>query len=539
MQAKRGPRGPGATRRAALAGVAATLAMPSLSRAQRRDPRVLRFIPNTGLTVLDPVWTASLVTGNHAYHVFDTLYGQGSDWKPAPQMAEGHTVDAEWRVWHIRLREDLWFHDGTPVLARDCVASIRRWAKRDAFGTAMMAALDSLDASDDRTLRFRFRQRFPRLLEALARTSALPCMMMPERFGEVDAFTALKEMVGSGPYRFVADAFNPGSMAVYARFDRYVPRKEPADRTAGAKIGYFERVEWHTMPDPSTAIAAMQSGEMDWWESTPADLRPLVQRARNLRLESKDPYGWAGILRFNLLHPPFNNVKLRRAILAAASQPDFMRAGAGEGDEAWRSCRSYFPCGAPDVTETSGRAAMPMPEDLTAAKRAIREAGYNGEKVVLLVPTDIHHHNAFGQVSADLLRRLGMNLDFQAMDWGTMIQRTTNRGPVEKGGWSLFHTAGSTVSTATPALNQYVRGLGTKGWTGWYEKPEIERLTQEWLDTPPDQPQQRIVDEIQRVLFDDPPFIPLGQYTTFATYGRDITGALPGIGSYPWNVRRT
>ena len=182
---------------------------------------------------------------------------------------------------------------------------------------------------------------------------------------------------------------------------------------------------------------------------------------------------------------------------------------------------------------------MPMPEDLTAAKRAIREAGYNGEKVVLLVPTDIHHHNAFGQVSADLLRRLGMYLDFQAMDWGTMIQRTTNRGPVEKGGWSLFHTAGSTVSTATPALNQYVRGLGTKGWTGWYEKPEIERLTQEWLDTPPDQPQQRIVDEIQRVLFDDPPFIPLGQYTTFATYGRDITGALPGIGSYPWNVRRT
>ncbi len=529
----------GPTRRAALAGAAALgLAAPATSRAQRRDPRVLRFIPNTGLTVLDPIWTASLVTGNHAYHVFDTLYGTGSDWKPAPQMAEGHTVDDDWRLWHIRLREGLWFHDGSPVRARDCVASIRRWAKRDAFGAAMLAVLDSLDAPDDRTIRFRFRHRFPRLTEALARTSALPCMIMPERFGQTDAFTAITEMVGSGPYRFVAGEFNPGSKAVYTKFDRYVPRRDPADRTAGAKIAYFERVEWITMPDPGTAIAAMQSGEMDWWESTPADLRPLVQRARNLRLESKDPYGWAGILRFNHLHPPFNNVKLRRALLAAASQPDFMRAGAGEGDEAWRSCRAYLPCGAPDVSETAGIAAMPMPEDLGAARRAIADAGYNGERIALLVPTDIHHHNAFGQVSGDLLRRLGMNLDYQAMDWGTMIQRITNRGPVEKGGWSLFHTAGSTVSTANPALNQYIRGMGEKGWTGWYAKPEIEALTQQWLDTPAEAPQQAVFERIQQILFEDPPFIPLGQYTTFATYGRDVTGALPGIGSYPWNIRR-
>jgi peptide/nickel transport system substrate-binding protein len=529
------------SRRGALAGaagLAGTLAAPGLSKAQRRDPRVLRFIPNTGLTVLDPVWTASLVTGNHAYHVFDTLYGTASDWQPAPQMAAGHTVEDEWRTWHIRLREDLWFHDGTPVRAQDCAASIKRWARRDSFGSAMMTVVDSIEAADDRTIRFRFRRRFPHLLEALARTSGLPCMMMPERFGVVDGYTALTEMVGSGPYRFVADEFNPGTRVVYRKFDRYVPRREPADRTAGGKVAHFERVEWHTMPDPSTAVAAMQSGEMDWWESTPADLRPLVQRARNLRLESKDPFGWMGILRFNMLQEPFNNVRLRRALLSAVNQADFMQAGAGEGAEAWRTCRAYFPCGAPNVTETAGTAAMPLPDDLAAAKRAIAAAGYNGEKIVLLVPTDIHHHAAFGQVSGDLLRRLEMNVDFQAMDWGTMIQRLTNRGPVEKNGWSLFHTAGSMVSMASPALNFFIGGTGEKGWTGWYDKPEIVALTQDWLDTPPEAPQQPIFDRIQRVLFDDPPFVPLGQYTTFASYGRDITGGLPGIGSYPWNIRR-
>ena len=529
------------TRRGVLGGavgLTAALAAPGVSRAQRRDPRVLRFIPNTGLTVLDPVWTASLVTGNHAYHVFDTLYGTGSDWKPTPQMAEGHTVEDEWRTWRIGLRDNLWFHDGTPVLARDCAASIKRWARRDSFGAAMTPLLDSIEAVDDRTILFRFKRRFPHLLEALARTSGLPCMMMPERLAATDAFTALKEMTGSGPYRFAADEFNPGSRVVYTKFDRYAPRQETADRTAGGKVAHFQRVEWHTMPDPATAAAAMQSGEMDWWESTPADLRPLIQRARNLRLEAKDPFGWMGVLRFNLVQPPFDNVKLRRALLSAVSQIDYMRAGAGEGDEAWRPCRAYFPCGAPNVTETSGAAAMPMPEDLTAARKAIAASGYKGEPVALLVPTDIHHHNAFGQMSNDLLRRLGMNVDFQAMDWGTMIQRANNRGPVEKGGWSLFHTAASMVSTANPALNFFIHGLGEKSWPGWYDKPEIEALTQEWLDMPPGAPQQHLFDRIQQVLFDDPPFVPLGQYTTFAAYGQDIAGGLPGIGSYPWNIRR-
>jgi len=505
-------------RRAVLAG-AGVLAAPALSKAQRRDPRVLKFIPNTGLTVLDPVWTASLVTGNHGYHVWDTLYGTRHDFTPAPQMAEGHTVNAEYTDWSIKLREGLWFHDGTPVLARDCIASLKRWAKRD-----------------DRTIRIRFKRRFPRLLEALGRTSGLPAFIMPERFGEIDAFTAIKEVIGSGPYKWDAGGFVPGTNVVYTKFDKYVPRQDAPDRTTGAKIAYMERVEWHTMSDNGTAIAAMQSGEMDWWESTPADLRPLVQRNRSLKLEVKDEYGWMGVLRFNFLQPPFDNVKLRRAFLAAAHQHDFLRAAAGEGDKAWQECRAYFPCGAPNVTETSGRAAMPMPADLTAAKKAIAEAGYNGEKIVLLVPTDIHHHNAFGQVSGDLIRRLGMNLDFQAMDWGTMIQRITNRGPIDKGGWNLFHTAASNVSSASPALNFFIRGDG--GWTGWYQNPEIGKLTQEWRDTAPGQPVQHIYDAIQASLFNDPPFVPLGQYSTFTTYNRGITGVLPGIGSYPWNIRR-
>ena len=523
-------------RRALLAGagVAAAGARPAV--AQKRDPRELRFISAVGLTVLDPIWTASLVTLNHAYSVYDTLYGIGQDLSPRSQMVSGHTVSDDGREWRFTLRDGLWFHDGAPVLARDAVASMRRWWKRDSFGQLVAEVAEVLDAPDDRTIRLKLKKPFPHLLVALSRVGALTCFVMPERFATTDAYTAVKDATGSGPYRFLADEFNPGSRAAYVKFDKYVPRKEPAERTAGGKIAHFERVTWHTMPDSATAANAIQSGEMDWWEYAPADLHEMLGKAKGITVQAKDPYNWYAIARFNHLQKPFNNVKLRRALLAAIDQEDFMRAGFGDDQQVWRTCKAMLPCGVRDVTEL-GHQDMPA-LSLAAARKLVAESGYNGERAVVLAPMDYPQLGAFGVVMADLLKRLGMNVDFQPMDWGTMIQRTANREAVEKGGWSMFHTSGSMVSMINPALNMYVRGQGTKGWTGWYDKPEIEALAQEWLDSPQGGSSRGLFDRYQRVLFEDPPLVPLGQYGVFTVRRNDITGILDGSASYPWNVRR-
>ncbi len=522
-------------RRGVLAG-AATMAMAGSARAQKRDPRELRFITAAGLTVLDPIWTASLATLNHAYHAYDTLYGIGQDLSPRPQMVAGHTVSDDGLVWEFKLREGLWFHDGTPVLARDAAASMRRWWRRDSFGQLLAAVADTLDAPDDRTIRLKLKRPFPHLLTALSRVGALTCFVMPERLAVTDAYTQIKEVVGSGPYRFLADEFNAGSRSAYARFDRYVPRQEPAERTAGGKVAHFERVTWYTMPDPATGVAAMQKGEMDWMEFVPHDLMELIAKSRGVALHAKDPYNWYGIARFNLSQPPFNNVKLRRAVLAAVRQEDFMAAAFGDRPEIWRICKAMMPCGVLDVSE-NGQADMPALSD-AAARQAIAASGYNGERTVILAPMDYPQLGVFGQVSADLLKRIGMNVDFQPMDSGTMTQRTTNREPVDKGGWSMFMTSGSMVSMINPALNGYIRGQGAKGWIGWYDKPEIEVAAQQWLDNSAGVSQRDLFDRMQRILFADPPFLPLGQYGVYAGRGRDITGILDGSGSYPWNVKR-
>ena len=224
-------------------------------------------------------------------------------------MAAGAVTEDDGKTWKIALREGLKFHDATPVLARDCVASIERWGKRDSFGQALMAATDTLSAADDRTIVFKLKAPFALLPDALGKSGSNAAFIMPERLAKTDPFTQVTEMVGSGPFKFVAGERVPGSLVVYERNTAYVPRSGGTPSfIAGPKVAHFDRVEWHVIPDAATAAGAMQSGEMDWWETPTADLLPLLHRNRHLKIEIQDPTGDLGVMRPNFLYPPFNNL---------------------------------------------------------------------------------------------------------------------------------------------------------------------------------------------------------------------------------------
>jgi peptide/nickel transport system substrate-binding protein len=211
-------------RRTFLAASAAALAAPNIARSQNN--RVLKFIPQGDAAVLDPIWTTAYVTRNHGYMIFDTLFGTDGAFKASPQMAAGLTSDNDGKLVRISLRDGLKFHDGTPVLARDCVASIQRWSKRDTYGGTLMAATDELTAADDKTIQFRLKRRFPLLPDALGKSPTSFPAMMPERLAKTDPFTQVTEMVGSGPYKFNGKERVVGSLLVYERFADYVPRSD-------------------------------------------------------------------------------------------------------------------------------------------------------------------------------------------------------------------------------------------------------------------------------------------------------------------------
>jgi len=523
-------------RRTLIAGLATTslatasLARPALVRAASAS--TLRFVPQIDLAFLDPHFSTANITRNHGQMVFDTLYGVDSTYVARPQMVLGHTTEQDGRLWRLTLRPGLMWHDGTPVLARDCVASIRRWSKRDSFGGTLMRATDELSAPDDRTIQFRLNHAFPLLPDALGKPAAYMPAMMPERLALTDPATQISEMVGSGPFRYAADERVQGSRNVWRRFDGYVPRDGgTTDWLAGPKIVHYDRVEWTTIPDGATAAAALQAGEQDWWEQVTPDLVPLLARSRGVTLGVLDPSGTIGMMRPNHLQPPFDNPRIRRAVMAGIDQTDFMQAIVGDPARYTVPVGMFTP-GTPMASD-AGLDVLRGKRDLPAVAREIKAAGYAGETVALIIPTDYVHMKLMGEVFADMLRRVGMNVDPVATDWATMLARRNNRGPVDKGGWSGFITSWTGSDWLSPATHISLRGNGS--YPGWSTSPRTEALYQAWFDVPDLPGRQAVCRDMQVACMDDVPYYPLGQFSQ-TTAHRGLTGVLKGFATF-WNVR--
>lgn len=518
--------------KAAASGLAAS-SFGGIARAQ--GSRVLKFVPQADLAVIDPHGTTAFVTRNHALMVFDSLYGVDSRLQPQPQMVEGHVVDEDGKRWTMTLREGLRFHDGTPVLARDVVASLKRWMAKDIFSQALVAVLDELSASDDRTVRFRLRKPFPLLPDLLGKVGSYHTGIMPERLASTSPATALTEILGSGPYRFVAGERVPGSLNVYERFQGYVPRQEAADYLAGGKVTHFDRIEWRTIPDPSTAAAALQAGEIDWWEQPTPDLIPLF-KGRNVKVEIKDKAGNYGLMRLNFRQKPFDNPQIRRIVLDAVTQSEFMLATAGEDKSTWCTPVGYFH---PDsvMASTDGLDRFVKPVDYEKAKAALKQAGYAGERILLMATADFPAINAMCEVAADLFRKIGFNVDHQVQDWGTVSARMKNKGPLDKGGWSVICNFTAAITTFTPAAHTWLRSNGENAFDGWPDIPEIEQLRTAWFDASDAKQQAEIGRKIQAVALEQVPYVPLGIYFTPTAYKGNLTGMLDGVPLF-WNIRR-
>ena len=524
-------------RRSFLAASAAALALPAAARAQAQT--TLRFIPQIDLTFLDPHWTTAYVTRNYGYMVFDTLFGQDGKFEYSHQMLAGHVVENDNRLWKLTLRDGLFWHDGEPVLARDCVASIKRWAKRDAMGEALMNATDELSAPDDKTIQFRLKKPFALLPATLGKSPSPMPAMMPERVANTDPFKQITEIVGSGPYRYVMDQRVPGSRNVFRKFEKYVPRPDGTpDWTAGPKVVHFDEVVWTTMPDDGTKSAALQAGEQDWWENPGNDLLPLLGKNPKIRLTIQDPTGGVEMMRPNHLQPPFNNPAVRRAFMWAIDQTEFMQAIVGNNPEMYYTPLGVF-CPHTPMASEEGLEPLKGPRNYDKVKEMLKAAGYAGEKTVLMIPTDYVTLKALGDVMADTMHRVGINVDYVATDWGTMLQRRNKKDPIEQGGWSAFITGWAGTDHLSPPAHIALRGNGDSpsSWPGWCVSPDLERLRNAWFDAPDLAAQQAICREMQVVAMRDVPYYPLGQFQAPTGWRTEITGILNGFATF-WNVRR-
>ncbi|HKU96664.1 MAG TPA: ABC transporter substrate-binding protein [Vineibacter sp.] len=515
--------------RAVLAAALLALALPAQAQI------TLRAAMHSDLKILDPTWTTALISTHHGYLVYDTLFALDETLQPQPQMVEKYDVSPDKLVWTFTLRDGLAFHDGAPVTAEDCVQSLKRWAARDTVGQKLMSHAAELVAVDARTFRLTLKEPYGLVVQSLAKSGSNVPFIMPQRIAATDPNTQITDATGSGPFIFLKDQWKPGEKAVYVKNPKYKPRTEPASGLAGGKVAKVDRVEWVWIPDPQTQVNALIGGEIDVIEIISPDLLPLLAGSADIDTRVVNRAGRQYAMRFNTLHKPFDNPKIRAVAFVALSQKGFLDANVG--DAKWyRECKSLFPCGSP-LESTKGWDDK-LTGDAASAKAQLSAAGYDGTPVVLLHQTDTPGHSNLATVGKAQLERAGFKVDLQPMDWQTLVARRAKKDPPAQGGWHAYFTSWSSVDVLDPVATSFLNAACDKATFGWPCDQGLEKLRDQYARETDPAKHKAIAEAVQLYVLNYPTHVPLGQFTTPTALRRTVSGLLTAPSFAFWNIEK-
>jgi len=525
--------------RTGLAG-AGTLMLPNLLHAQARPPasRTIVAALQSDVAVLDPIWANANVTAYHGAMVYDTLFGLDSQLRPQPQMVGDFAASDDKLTWSFQLRDGLHWTDGTPVTTADVIPSIRRWMARSGSGGLLAARTKSIEAQDEKTFAIALKERFPLITEVLGATNTPVCFIMRKREAEFDPMQKIDRIVGSGPFIFNTDETRTGAQYVYDRNPNYLPRSEPASGTAGGKIAKVDRVKFLTMPDSETAVSALQTGEIDFYETPPIDLLPVLEANKSIVIENLFELGYIGVVGLNCLYPPFDNEKLRQSMLYIVNQEDMLRPTFA--DPKWyNTCASWFTCGSAMENDANTGWFKHGP-DLARARQLMQEGGYDGRPVLIMQAADVPYLSNAAVVLAQAMRAAGYNVQTLTMDVASMEQRRASQAPPDKGGWNIFFVGAGGMSLSNPYMSKGKGTNGRDGWFGWPTDAKNEQLRAQWLAADTEQQRKQIAIAIQDNIWNVVPKLFFGQWRQPVAHRKNVTGWLHVPEVIPfWNVAKT
>jgi peptide/nickel transport system substrate-binding protein len=517
-----------------IAGAVAA-SLSAFAGAASAQQKTLRFVPHSDVKILDPIWTTAYITRNHGYMVYDTLFAMDANNEIKPQMLEKYEASADNLTYTLTLRDGLAWHDGAPVTAEDCIASIKRWAAKDAMGQKLMSFVGSMEAPDAKTILIKLKEQTGLVLQALGKPSSNVPFMMPKRVAETDPNKQIDDFTGSGPFVFKKDEWQPGAKIVYVKFDKYKPRAEPASGLAGGKVVKVDRVEWLPIPDPQQAVNALLAGEIDYIEAPAHDLHPLIKADNNVYMSDWNPLGNQFTMRFNTLAKPFDNPKVRQALWYALNQEDFLKAVVGT-PEYYKVCKAMFICGTPFATEAG------MEDKLTSnfkkAKELLDEAKYDGTPIVLMHSTDLQILTNLAPVAKSLMERAGFKVDMQSMDWQTLVARRAKKDPPSAGGWHAFLTSWVSADLLNPIMTGFLNSSCDKAMFGWPCDTEIEKLRDEFARSVDLAKQKEIAAKVQMRATEYPTHINLGQWYNNGALRKNVQGIVPASTPVLWNITK-
>jgi peptide/nickel transport system substrate-binding protein len=511
--------------------------MPGILRAQPAPARTIRAVMHGDLRVFDPIWTTANISAYHGAMIYDTLFALDGQMRPQPQMVSKYGVSDDKLTYTFELRDGLKFSDGAAVTADDVVASIRRWAARDGAGQHMMARVKDLSKKDDKTFVLSLKEPYGLVVDVMAKTSTPLLYIMRKKEAETDPNQQVTEYIGSGPFTFNRTETRQGARYIYDRNPNYVPRSEAPTGMAGAKIVKVDRVIYENMTDSQTAMAALQAGEIDFYEIPPIDLLDTLEGDRNIKVEVLNKTGNVGWMRLNFLHPPFDKVEARQAMLNLINQEEYVKATFGN-PKYFRKCASNFACGTPMENDANTDWFKTAPNH-AKAKELFQKAGYDGRPVVILHATNIDFMNNAAQITAQRLRDIGINAQLATSDWGGVVTRRAVKTAPDQGGWNIFITWAGGASVGNPIALAGHAANGDKGWFGWPSNEAHEKLRDKWASAANEAEQKAVAREIQQNAWNFVPHVWLGQWVAPVAYRANLRGvlAIPEIVPF-WNMEK-
>ena len=512
--------------------LAAALLSPMAAHAQAKT---LKVIPHANLTVLDPVWTTAFITRNHGYMIYDTLFGTDLQGVVKPQMVDKWSVSKDNLLWTFTLRDGLEFHDGKAVTSEDAVASLKRWGSRDSFGGALMRSIDSWATPDAKTFTIKLKTPFGVMLDALGKPSSNVPFIMPARIAATPGTEQIKEHIGSGPYKFNPADFKPGERVIYTKNEKYKPRQEVPNGTTGGKVVKVDRVEWVIIRDAQTQYNALIAGEVDIVEQPAFEQYSSLKTQKDIEIFDMSPAGTQFIFRFNHLHKPFDNVKIRQAAMVALGQEAHLKTQVGTPG-LFKFCKSMYPCGTPFASDNTG--IYTGTADPKKAAAMLKDAGYDGTPVVLMRPTDLAAIAKLPLVAKQQLEAAGFKVDMPQMDWATLVARRAKKDAPNAGGWNAFMTAWTAGDILNPITMAMMNATGEKGWFGWQDDKQIEDLKVKFIAAANDAEKKKIAEQIQLRAMETATHVHLGQYNNPAAIRKNVTGLLGAGAQVYWNVTK-
>jgi peptide/nickel transport system substrate-binding protein len=526
----------GAFKTLAAAGLAIGSAIGLLAgSAGGADAVTLKAVMHSDVKIVDPIWTTAYISRNHGYMVYDTLFAMDEKGEIQPQMVDKYDQSADRLTYTFTLRDGLLWHDGAPVTADDCIASIKRWAAKDTLGQKVMSFIDQMTPQGPKTFTIKLKEPTGLLIFALGKPSSNVPFMMPKRVADTDPNTQISDFTGSGPFVFKTDEWKPGDKAVYVKFDKYKPRSEPASGLAGGKVAKVDRVEWLAISDQQQAVNALLAGEIDYIEAPSHDLLPLLKADSNVKLIDYNPLGNQYTFRPNWLHKPFDNAKIRQALWYAFSQKDFLQAAIGDPDY-YKPCKQMFVCGAV-LGSDKGMNGL-LESNFQKAHDLLTEAGYDGTPVVLMHSTDLQVLTNLAPVAKSLMERAGFKVDMQSMDWQTLVARRAKKDPPSAGGWNAFMTSWVSADILNPVMTGFINSGCDKAMFGWPCDAEMEKLRDAFVRETDPAKQKQIAEAVQVRNTEITTHVFLGQWYQPIAARKNVTGVMTAPVPVFWNVEK-